>query len=229
LRKRSWTVSSPRSALESEPRLVGGAESVLGRRLSAGEAAGLERYISLLQTWQQVHRLVGSGDRQWIVDNIVLDSLLFSVFLPFSAGQVLDFGSGAGIPGIPLAITGRDLSFCLLEPRRRRASFLATAIRELALANARVLTLRSDEALRNEPTLHTAFDAVVGRCAGTVREMCRLSQAFLKPGGRLVLSGGPTLAAQIGDSRQQPSGTWQTVEHPTLRRSRTFFVAVGSG
>jgi 16S rRNA (guanine(527)-N(7))-methyltransferase RsmG len=215
----------------NDPHLLEAAQFILDRELTRREAAALERYIGLLQRWQRAYRLVGSLDRLWIVDNIVLDSLLFVRFLSFPSGRsarVLDLGSGAGVPGIPLAITSVGLSFCLLEPRRRRASFLATAVRELKLTNVKVLGLRSDEALRQEPALSKAFDAVVSRCAGPAYHVSTLAQPFLKPGGRLVVSGPPSAEAPWDRRTEPPVGGWQEVAHPRAGRTRRFWVSAAT-
>ena len=83
--------------------------------------------------------MVGSDGPAWIVENLFLDSLLFLRVLPTPLHSLLDLGSGAGLPGIPLKIVRGDLELVLVESRRRRASFLSTVVRELALANVRVI------------------------------------------------------------------------------------------
>src|SRR5438105_15637599 len=100
--------------------------------------------MELLLTWQRIYRLVSSSDRRWIIDELILDSLLFVRFLPARARSVLDLGSGAGIPGIPLGIVRPMVRFTLLEARRRRASILSDAILDLELGLTYVLRLLAD-------------------------------------------------------------------------------------
>jgi 16S rRNA (guanine527-N7)-methyltransferase len=192
-----------------------GAAQILERELSISEATNFDKYIDLLVTWQGVHRLLGTSDRKWIIDEIILDSLLFVRLLPARASSLLDFGSGAGVPGIPIGIVRPGLRLTLLEVRRRRASFLATAIRLLGLTQARVLSLRAEVAL---PELAGSFDAVVSRCAGAPRRISGLAEPFLAPGGRLVVSGPPK---PRGDGSP---GRWVTLDRPMTTRARTFFV-----
>src|SRR5438270_1796487 len=184
----------------------------------SAERVAFLTYIDLLRTWQGVYRLVGSSEREWIIDDLILDSLLFVRFLPARARSVLDFGSGAGIPGIPLSVVRPTVRFTLLEARRRRASFLAAAIRALGLESTEVVPLRAEEALARRPELKAGFDVVASRCAGKLQRVARLASPFLAPGGRVVLSGPPE------PPTANVPGQWLTVCHPGKPRPRTFFV-----
>jgi len=161
---------------------------------------------------------VGSADPGWVVDELILDSLLFGPFLPSTATRVLDLGSGAGIPGIPLKIVSPALRFTLLDARRRRASFLATVVRELGLSDTEVIPHRSEEALARRPELRAGFDAVVTRCAGGLASVALSATPFLAPGGRLIGSGPPEPGLIHGP------GQWVTVRHPFKERPRTLFI-----
>src|SRR5262249_45607279 len=112
---------------------------VLGRPLDSLELATFDKYLFMLQKWQRIHRLIGSSDADWIVENLFLDSLLFLRVLPAEASSIADLGSGAGFPGIPIKIVKSHLEVRLIESRRRRASFLSAVIRELGLTHIRVL------------------------------------------------------------------------------------------
>ncbi len=177
------------SALE---RLTRGAEAILGRGLATTELDLFARYLQLLVTWQRVHRLVGSSDPAWIVDHLLLDSLLFVRVLPASAVDILDFGAGAGIPGIPLKIVNDRLRMVLLEARRRRASFLSTVTRELGLSHVQVLDQRAEDVA---PSLTGMFDAVVMRCAGAVETVFSAARRFARPGGVIVATAASAWAA----------------------------------
>jgi 16S rRNA (guanine527-N7)-methyltransferase len=194
-------------------RLASGAEAVLGRPLLAIERDRFARYLQLLSAWQRVHRLVGSADPDWVVDHLLLDSLLFVQVLPASAVDILDFGSGAGIPGLPLKIVNDRLRMVLLEARRRRASFLTTAIRELGLRDIRVLDQRAEDA---PPSLTGTFDAVVMRCVGTLEATFDAARRFVRPGG--------VIAAAAADARTAGSRPAEVRTVTTGSRTRTFSV-----
>ena len=144
--------------------------------------------MELLLKWQGVHRLVGSAERPWIVANIFVDSLLFLRVLPPSATRVLDFGSGAGVPGIPVAIVAPGIELCLLEARQKRVSFLAEALRTLGLANCSLMPARA-EAVPDR--LSEAFDAVMMRCAGPPKTAAATALRFLRPGGVVIATSAP--------------------------------------
>lgn len=164
-----------------------GVQTILGRPLTRSERTDIDKYLSLLIKWNKIHRLVGSSSPDWLVLNIILDSLLFLRVLPAHVVDVADLGSGAGVPGIPLALVRRDLHMTLIESRRRRASFLATVVRELGLTHVRVVDQRAEDA----QGLAETFDAVVSRCVGERTGVIRIGLALLRPGGTLVVAGSP--------------------------------------
>jgi 16S rRNA (guanine527-N7)-methyltransferase len=165
----------------------------------------------MLVKWQKSQRLVGSTDRDWLIDNVVVDSLLFLRVLPDAIKTVCDVGSGAGIPGIPLQIVRPDVAVTLLEARARRVSFLSAVVRELALPRCRVVHRRLEE-MGDE--VRGAFDAVVMRCAGELNQMIAGVERIVTPGGVVVVSGPPTpIPIEMGE--------WVTVQGP--RRPRLFW------
>lgn len=196
-----------RTALAPEP-LRSGAAAILGRALTDPESVQFHKYVELLLKWQRSQRLVGSSDPAWIVDHILLDSLLFVGMLPPAARRILDVGSGAGVPGVPLKIVLADSAFTLLEARAKRVSFLSAVVRELALRECEVLNARL-EAIPDER--RGRYDAVVMRCAGDPTTLYGAAVPLLKPGGVIIASGPPrTRQAQLGD--------WREVEGPRGRR-----------
>lgn len=194
-------------------RLRSGAALILGRSLSDLEADRLLKYLELLIKWQRSQRLVGSSDPNWIIDHIVLDSILFTRLLPSGAKRILDVGSGAGVPGIPLKIVLEDTAFALLEARAKRASFLSAVVRELELRDCEILNARL-ETIAAEST--TRFDAIVMRCAGDPPELRETALRLLRPTGIMVVAGPPS-------RRPTSGGDWIEIEGPVGRR--LFWVA----
>ena len=167
----------------------------IGRQLTSSEAEHLHKYINLLIKWQGSHRLVGSTKPRWLIDNIFLDSLGFLEVLPPAVQQLADIGSGAGVPGIPIAIVRPDLELTLIEARRRRVSFLSTAIRELGLSHVQVVGARVETLEQN---YGGRFDAIVMRCAGDLNAMLPHVLPLLRRGGAVVASAGPSPKAPSG-------------------------------
>jgi len=144
--------------------------------------------VNLLIRWQKSQRLIGSSDPEWIVDNIVLDSLLFTRVLSPRCKRILDIGSGAGVPGIPLSVVLSETSFTLLEARAKRVSFLAAAIREVPLRRCDVANARLEVFARNSPP---RYDCAVMRCVGDPRTLAAQAATLLVPGGRIIAAGPP--------------------------------------
>jgi 16S rRNA (guanine527-N7)-methyltransferase len=188
------------------------AASALGRPVTATENDVFYKYLNLLIKWYKSQRLIGSNEPTWIVDNVIVDSLLFSRALPMTISTLCDVGSGAGLPGIPLSIVMPDVEVTLIEARQKRGSFLSAAIRELELRNCRLLNQRFEDV---GTTLAGRFDAVVMRCAGTPTLLIAQLRTVLAPGGVVVASGPP--------QRQPLSlGRWLEVQGP--RGLRRFWV-----
>lgn len=199
------------SALEA---LTRGAQAILDRPLTGRERSLFIKYLNLLRKWQKSQRLVGSAEPGWIIENLFLDSLLFLGVLPARLGSLLDLGSGAGLPGIPIKIVRPEIQLVLLESRQRRASFLSSAVRELALERVSVVSGRAEEFAEE---LAERFDAVVMRCAGDIEKLFPLAARFVMPGGLVVASGPP---------RQRPLslGEWVTVAAGDGGKTRRFAV-----
>ncbi len=194
-----------------------GAAFILGRPLTDSETRSFDKYLKLLLKWQGSQRLVGSAEPAWIVEHIFLDSLLFSRLLPPAPLRILDVGSGAGVPGVPLKIVLAESAMTLLESRAKRASFLSTAVRELALRDCEVVHARL-EALHAER--RGRYDALVMRCAGDPAQLREAALPLLTPGGLMIASGPP-------QPRPTKVGAWREVRGPT--GPRQFWVYQNQG
>jgi len=177
------------SALEAI--LAEGSSRILERDLSAQETNAFVQYLTLLTRWQRVHRLVGSIEPRWLIENVILDSLLFLRLLPTEVNAIADLGSGAGVPGIPLKIVRPEMKVTLIESRERRASFLSTVVRELGLRECRVVAGRAEDIPRED----RGYDAVVMRCAGDLTELVPVAADLLRSGGCVIATGPPAIRA----------------------------------
>lgn len=185
-------------------RLFGSPLPGLGRPITAPEGDLATNYLNILTKWQRSQRLVGSVEPAWLVDNVLLDSLCFLGAVPSAARLIVDVGSGAGIPGIPIAIVAPHLRLALIESRQRRVSFLSTVVRELALENVDVIGCRVQELA----PMHTGrYDAAVMRCAGELSTLLPSVLPLLKAGGVLVVS----------SKADRSAGDGELVEIQTLR------------
>jgi len=143
--------------------------------------AKLLAYLDLLAKWNRTYNLTAVRDPGDMVSRHLLDSL---AVLPFVHGTNLaDLGSGAGLPGIPLAIARPDLAVTLIESNGKKARFLREAIRSLPLANVSVAQARVQDTAG-------AFDTVTARAFASLHDMLAWAGHLLAPGGRwLALKG----------------------------------------
>jgi 16S rRNA (guanine527-N7)-methyltransferase len=158
------------------------AESLFGLEISERSLAELAELASLVQAWSSKLNLVSAGSIEEIAYRHVLDSLAPSVFAR-DRRSLVDFGSGAGFPGLPLATLHPAQAVSLIESRRHRASFLRHAARTLGLANVTVFESRGEKFAAEHVR---SVDAVTGRA---VRQhlVAGFARIVLKPGGILVL------------------------------------------
>ena len=168
--------------------------------LEAGLAAlGSERaladpllaYLALLQRWNATYNLTAIRDPEQMVTLHLLDSL---AIVPHVAGisRLADLGTGAGLPGIPLAIARPELQVTLVESNGKKARFLREAVRQLGLANARVAESRA-EAL-DEPG---AYEAITARALATLADIIAVGEHLVAPGGRLLAMKGQRPDAEL--------------------------------
>jgi 16S rRNA (guanine527-N7)-methyltransferase len=169
-----------------------------GRPLADSELSKFSGYLDLIWRWNRVHSLTALSTEQAIAEGLLADSLLFLDVLPTDAVRLMDLGSGPGIPGIPIKIVSPEMELVLVEARRKKASFLSTAVRELSLEQTRVVGYRAEQLLDLEPAMSGAFDVVVARAAGRPAEVRDLSFSFLRPGGMLLLGGNQSRASRAG-------------------------------
>ena len=157
-----------------------------GVSLSGPQLESLGAYLDLLEAWNRRMNLVATKDRESLIRRHILDSLAPARTLAEALGpeaEVVDIGSGAGLPGVPLAIALPQLRFCLLEPRRKRASFLRAAARECFTWNIAVEEARASELACRRPR---AFAAAISRATFAPGDLLAEASPLLAPNGLLL-------------------------------------------
>jgi len=165
---------------------VRAASEHFGAGLSDQALARLEVYLQVLREWSETTRLVADADEEIVVHRHLIDSLAVISHLP-ADGPIADIGSGAGFPGVVLGCLRPELGLLLVEPRRKRASFLREVIRRVGLPSATVAELRAESLARTTPHQHRA----------TVARGLRLD-IFLSVSALLLAPGGYAIAMQAG-------------------------------
>ena len=172
--------------------LIDGA-AIFGVTLSDSAIERMDKYTSLVREHSQQYNLVSRGDLDRFLTYHILDALKTVCCVDYlHACSLLDFGSGAGIPGIPLAIAFPHLSVTLVESRLKRADFLSFAVRELELDQVRVVRERL-EMLDDTET----YDIVATRATVTLAVFYRQARRFLSSHGSLVSIKGDTIDKEL--------------------------------
>lgn len=166
---------TPRAALDR-----GLGELQLGLRPDARDR--LLNYMTLLVKWNRTYNLTAIRDPLAMVGHHLLDSLAVAPHLPLAAdGRLADAGSGAGLPGIPLAIARPDWHVVLVETSQKKAAFLRQTTIELQLNNVEVHEGRV-EGWRAQPL----FDVVISRAFAALAEFIAACRHLLAPTGTLA-------------------------------------------
>lgn len=159
----------------------------VGRRLAAAgfalaepEVERLAKYLDLLSRWNRVMNLTGIRDLGKLVDRHLVESLALRPLL--QGDRVADVGSGAGLPGVPLAILEVGRTFTLIESRAKRVRFLRQVALELELANATVAHGRAEHLRLSRP-----FATVLARAVAPPAELLAICRHLTAPGSLLVL------------------------------------------
>ena len=161
-----------------EGRLRAGMVS-LGLEASGDGAATLAQYVGLLARWNEAFNLIGPCSPDEMVARHMLDSL---TALPYLAGAtVLDLGTGAGLPGIPLAVLDPHRRYTLLDSKGKKTRFVTQAIGELGLDNVAVVQARAETFAPELP-----FDTVITRAFSSLEHFVQSCQHLTGAGGRLV-------------------------------------------
>jgi len=175
---------TPRAALER-------GLNELALALPADACDRLEEYLALLAKWNRTYNLTAIRDPLEMVSRHLLDSLSVLPHLPMSEGAALaDVGSGAGLPGIPLAIARSEWRVTLNDSSQKKAAFLRQATIELGLSNVEVHEGRV-EAWRPA----ARFEVVISRAFADLREFIARCSHLLAAGGTLAAMKGAAPAA----------------------------------
>jgi 16S rRNA (guanine527-N7)-methyltransferase len=194
--------------------------SVVGRQARSDEIEKFIKFNSLLSYWNRVHHLTSLRTPREVVRGLFIDSLLFLSMIPKRRPlNVLDIGSGIGIPGIPIRIVDPEIRLTLIEANRKKVSFLTALKKEIGIEEIRIISGRAESIVDQIPELQGSFDCVVIRAAGSLVRLLPVAKSYLNPGGIFVASGPPI---DRTPSTPPPGAEWRAVSNPSLGLSRRF-------
>lgn len=153
--------------------------SAIGLPAEPGQVDALQHHADLIRKWAVAYNLVARGDLDALVERHVLDSLAIHPWL--RGDRLLDVGSGAGFPGVPLAIVRPQWRFTLLDSAGKRIRFLRQVVRTLELDNVKVVQCRAEEYV----TRH-AIDTIISRAFSSLTLFAQRVRHLSGPETRVV-------------------------------------------
>lgn len=151
--------------------------------LSPSLVPALERFAALLLEKNQVMNLTAITEPEQVATLHFLDSLALTRILNFSGRRVVDVGTGAGFPGVPLAMAVPDMELTLLDSLGKRVLFLRDCCADLKLDHAACVHARAEEFAADH---RETYDIAVSRAVAALPVLCELCLPLVKPGGRFL-------------------------------------------
>lgn len=168
--------------------LVSGAQE-LGISLTAEQVDALLLYAAELKKWNRKINLTAITDDRDVVIKHLLDSLSFlKGFGPAPGIKLLDMGSGAGFPAIPIKVAHPEISILMVESVRKKTAFLRHIVRRLRLTTAEISDFRMEEL---PESCKKSYDVVTARAFADMKAALAAGTGYLKDSGLMVLSRGP--------------------------------------
>jgi 16S rRNA (guanine527-N7)-methyltransferase len=188
--------------------------SSAGRELSAAQEQQFDRYLDLLAEANQRMNLTRIVDREQASVAHIGDALTLLPFIPVRPLKLADIGSGGGVPGIPLAIALPDAQITLVESTNKKAQFLLDCVRQLGLANVKVLPNRAEDVARTE--LRETLDVVTARAVGELAFLIEWCMPLLKKGGRVLAMKGAKAQEEIAaaEAARKLLNASEAIVHP---------------
>lgn len=174
----------------------------LGLSVTPQQLEQFEKYYGLLLNYNTRMNLTALTKPDEVAVKHFLDcvSLLKHLEIPASS-KVIDVGSGAGFPGLPIAILRPDLRLTLLDSLNKRVEFLQVCAQELGLAHVVCIHGRAEDAAQN-PDYREQFDFVVARAVANMRTLCEYCLPFLRIGGCFAAMKGPSGVQELEEAQR---------------------------
>lgn len=179
--------------------LIKGAQE-LGITLTEEKLRLFYIYLRDLKKWNRVYNLTAIRDDEGIVLKHFIDSLSYLKAIPARKGlSIIDVGTGAGFPGIPLKICHPEMILTLVDSSTKKTLFLSHICRILGFKDIKIIQKRF-EAIED---LGHSFDILVTRALYKIKDLLRYGIPILKPGGLIVVSKGPAFESEIREAEKE--------------------------
>lgn len=166
--------------------------------LSDEQIESYKTYSKLLQEWNKVMDLTAIDEEEQIIEKHFYDSLISAKYFKYENQTLLDIGSGAGFPGLVLAIAFPNLNITLLEPTLKRCNFLNAVINKLGLKNVNVINDRAENFISAK---REAYDLVTSRAVSRLNMLLELSIPFLRVNGYMIALKGKNAELELNEAK----------------------------
>ena len=174
-------------------------------KVSKQQLERFQRYMEVLMEWSERVSLTAVRDEEGIqrrhfLESAALVPALHEQGFTLQEHSLIDVGSGAGIPGIPLKILEPSLRLTLVEAKQRKAEFLIALLPELGISDVTVLTRRSEE-VAHDPRHREQYDFAVAKALAPLRTLAELTLPFVRMGGLVLAPKGKETDTEVKDAR----------------------------
>ena len=153
----------------------------------------LEIYLATLKKWNKVYNLTAINEDSEIIIKHFLDSLSVNQYIQ-NSGRILDVGTGAGFPGLILALFNPEKSFVLVDGVSKKISFLQEMIGKLNLKNVIAVHTKVEQY-----NVAEQFDIIISRAFADIKKMTKLTSHLIKDGGKFIAMKGPDFMSELDD------------------------------
>ena len=189
----------------------------IGLDIAEKESKNLYKYMLLMLEWNENVNLTAITEEKEIIYKHFIDSLSVNKYLT-NKEKIMDIGTGAGFPGIPLKIFNEDLNFILVDSLNKRINFLEEVKNELNLNKLELVHARAEELAKNK-NYRENMDIVVSRAVARLRILAEYMLPFVKKNGICICMKGPNIEEEIEESKKSLEilgGKIDKIEHIIL-------------
>lgn len=181
------------------------------------EIKSLYKYMKLMLEWNKNINLTAITDEKEVIIKHFIDSISINKYIK-EANKIMDIGTGAGFPGIPLKILNKDIEFILVDSLNKRINFLEEVKKELSLNKLELLHARAEELAKNKKYRENV-DIVVSRAVARLRVLAEYMLPFVQENGLCICMKGPNIEEELEESKKALDilgGKIENIEHIIL-------------
>lgn len=174
----------------------------VGMELSEHQYEQFIKYMRLLQEWNEKINLTAITEDEEVIKKHFIDCIkAFKSDAIKNAKTIIDVGTGAGFPGLPIAIMNPNVQITLLDSLNKRINFLNTVINNIGLKNVITIHSRAEDGAR-KPELREKFDVATSRAVANMAVLSEFCMPYIKVGGHFVALKGPAIEEEIKDGHK---------------------------